>query len=58
MLSPTTLLFVNFVALKTQFTSKWTGTDTVKGNFPTVEAQFVRAIIIILRNLSGPGYEK
>ena len=51
-------MFVNSVALKTHFTSKWTGTDTVKENFPIVEAQFVTTIIIILRNLSGPGYEK
>ena len=32
---------VNSVALKTQFTSKWTGSDFVKENFPITEAHCV-----------------
>ena len=36
-----TTLFVNSVALKTQFTSKWTGSDIVKDNFSITEAQCV-----------------
>ena len=36
-----TTLFVNSVALKTQFTSKWTGSDIVKENFPITQAQCV-----------------
>ena len=39
--SLTTLMFVNSVALKTQFTSKWTGSDIVKENFPITQAQCV-----------------
>ena len=39
--SLTTLMFVNSVALKTQFTSKWTGSDIAKENFPITQAQFV-----------------
>ena len=39
--SLTTLMFVNSVALKTQFTSKWTGSDIVKEDFPIMEAQCV-----------------
>ena len=41
MFSLTTLMVVNCVALKTQFTSKWTGSDIVKENFPITQAQFV-----------------
>ena len=37
--SLTTLIFVNSVALKTQFTSKWAGSDIVKENFPITQAQ-------------------
>ena len=40
-LSLTTLMFVNSVALKTQFTSKWTGSDIVKENFSITQAQCV-----------------
>ena len=36
-----TLIFVNSVALKTQFTSKWAGSDIVKENFPITQAQCV-----------------
>ena len=36
-----TLMFVNSVALKTQFTSKWTGSDIVKENSPIKQAQCV-----------------
>ena len=36
-----TTLFVNSVALKTQFTSKWTGSDIGKDNFSITEAQCV-----------------
>ena len=32
---------VNSVALKIQFTSKWTVPDIVKENFPITQAQFV-----------------
>ena len=32
--SLTTLMFVNSVALKTQFTAKWIGSDIEKENFP------------------------
>ena len=39
MFSLTTLMFVNSVALKTQFSSKWTGPDIVKENFPITQAQ-------------------
>ena len=39
--SLTTLMFVNLVALKTQFTSKWTGSDIVKENFAITQAQCV-----------------
>ena len=39
--SLTTLMFVNSVALKTQFTSKWTGSDIVKENFSIIQAQRV-----------------
>ena len=31
--SRTTLMFVIYVALKTQFASKWTGSDIVSENF-------------------------
>ena len=34
-----TELFVNSVASKTQFTSKWTGSDIVKENFPITQTQ-------------------
>ena len=37
--SLTTLIFANSVALKTQFTSKWAGSDIVKENFPITQAQ-------------------
>ena len=37
----TTLMFVNSVALKTQFTSRWTGSDIVKKNFPITQDQCV-----------------
>ena len=37
--SLTTLIFVNSVVLKTQFTSKWAGSDIVKENFPITQAQ-------------------
>ena len=57
-LSLTTLMFVNSVALKTQFTSKWTGSDIVKKNFSITQAQCVKIIIILLSNLSNQGYEK
>ena len=39
--SLTTLMFVNSLALKTQFTSKWTGPDIVNKNFPITQAQCV-----------------
>ena len=39
--SLTTLMFVNSVALKTQFTSKWTGSCIVKENFPITQVQCV-----------------
>ena len=39
--SVTTLMFVNSLALKTQFTSKWTGSDIVNQNFPITQAQCV-----------------
>ena len=39
--SLTTLMFVNPVASKTQFTSKWTGSDIVKKNSPITQAQCV-----------------
>ena len=39
--SLTTLMFVNSVALKTQFTSKWTASDIVKENSPIKQAQCV-----------------
>ena len=39
--SLTTLMIVKSVALKIQFTSKWTGSDTVKENFPITQAQCV-----------------
>ena len=39
--SLTTLIFVTSVALKTQFTSKWTGSDIVEENFPITQAQCV-----------------
>ena len=39
--SLTTLMFVNSVALKTQFTSKWTGSYIVKENFPIKQSQCV-----------------
>ena len=39
--SLTTVIFVNSVALKTQFTSKWTESDIVKENFPITQAQCV-----------------
>ena len=35
------LRFVNSVALKTQFTSKWTQSDIVKDNFPITQGQHV-----------------
>ena len=57
-LSLTTLMFVNSVALKTQFTSKWTGSDIVKKNFSITQAQCVKIIIILLSNLSNQGHEK
>ena len=41
MFSLTTLMFVNSVALKTQFSSKRTGPDIVKENFPITQAQCV-----------------
>ena len=37
--SVTTIMFVNYVALNTQFASKWTGSDIVKKNFPITQAQ-------------------
>ena len=37
----TTLMFDNSVALKTQFTLKWTGSDVVKDNFSVTQAQCV-----------------
>ena len=39
--SLTTLMFVNSVALKTQFTAKCTGSDIEKENFPITQAQCV-----------------
>ena len=39
--SLTTLMFDNSVALKTQFTLKWTGSDIVKDNFSVTQAQCV-----------------
>ena len=39
--SLTILMLVNSVALKTQFTSKWTGSDIVKENFLITQAQCV-----------------
>ena len=54
--SLTTLMFVN--SLKTQFTSKWTGSDIVKESFAITEASVWWVIIILLRNLSDPGHEK
>ena len=39
--SLTTLMFVNSLALKTQFTLKWTVPDIVKENFPITQAQCV-----------------
>ena len=36
-----TLMSVNSIALKTQFTSKWTGSDFVKENFSITTAQCV-----------------
>ena len=39
--SLTTLMFVNSVALTTQFTSKWTGSDIVKENFPITQTPCV-----------------
>ena len=39
--SLTTLMFANSVALKTQFTSKWTGSDIVKENYPITQVQCV-----------------
>ena len=36
-----TLMSVNSIALKTQFTSKWTGSDIVKENFSITTAQCV-----------------
>ena len=38
--SLTTLIFVNSVALKTQLTSNWTGSDIVKDNFLITQAQY------------------
>ena len=39
--SLSTLMFVSSVALKTQFTSKWTGSDIGNENFPITQAQCV-----------------
>ena len=52
MFSLTTLMFANFVALKTQFTSKWTGSDIVKKNFPITQLLCVMGDNILLSNLS------
>ena len=35
------LRFVNSVALKTQFTPKWTQSEIVKDNFPITQGQHV-----------------
>ena len=35
------LRFVNSVALKTQFTSKWTQSEIVKDNFPITQGHHV-----------------
>ena len=40
--SLTTLMFVNYVALKTQFTLKWTGSDIVRENFSITQAQCLK----------------
>ena len=48
MCSLTTLMFVNYVALKTQFTLKWPGSDIVKENFPITQAQCVMGDYISL----------
>ena len=37
-----TILMFNYVALKTQFTSKWTGSDIVRENFSITQAQCVK----------------
>ena len=42
MFSLTTLMFVNYVALKTQFTLKWTGSDIVRENFSITQAQCLK----------------
>ena len=39
--SVTTSMFLNSVALTTQFTSKWTGSDIVKENFPITQTPCV-----------------
>ena len=39
--SLTTLMFLNSVALKTQFKWKWTGLNIVKENFPITQTQCV-----------------
>ena len=39
--SLSTLMFVSSVALKTQFTSKWTGSDIGNENFPITQAPCV-----------------
>ena len=39
--SLTTLIFVNSLTLKTQFTSKWTGSDIARKNFPITQTQCV-----------------
>ena len=37
-----TILMFNYVALKTQFTLKWTGSDIVRENFSITQAQWVK----------------
>ena len=37
--SLTKLIFINSVALKTQFTSKWTESDIINENFQVTQAQ-------------------
>ena len=54
MFSQTTLMFVNSVALKTQFTSKWTGSDIVKENFQITQAQCVMGDYIYLEQSIRP----
>ena len=38
-------MFVNSIALKTQFTSKWTKSDIVKENFPITQVQSVMVML-------------